>query len=299
MAAKRLYLTPTSDALTGPADRARILKVATTWADEFGWEVVASPLLERYIGPGAWLPADERAEDIRRAIEHEIVWACRGGYGAIHLAQALLEAPRDGRPALISYSDPTVLHAIWRRRGWGPALYGSLPEHVDESRRATSLRAIVRGQPYRLSSEHELYARVLRPGRVSAPLFAACLVVLANLCGTPAMPDLRGCLLALEDVDEGAYAIDFALHQLHQAGALDGIAGLLFGSLHYSSNSDYAGPTIDAILESWAERLAIPTVARLPFGHMDDPLVLPSGAEVALEAQAGGGWRLEWNTRPL
>jgi muramoyltetrapeptide carboxypeptidase len=105
---------------------------------------------------------------------------------------------------------------------------------------------------------------------------------------------LRGNILAIEDIDERPYAIDFALHQMHLAGKLEGIAGLLCGSFHHQVAADYGGPTVDEILAGWAARLGVPAICRLPFGHLDDPLVLPSGLPVEVEAHADGRWQLHW-----
>ena len=85
--------------------------------------------------------------------------------------------------------------------------------------------AFLKGEAYDCSSETEAAARVLRPGTATAPLFAACLVVLANLCGTAAFPDLTGNILAIEDVDERPYAIDFALHQISWPASWTGSLG--------------------------------------------------------------------------
>lgn len=293
----RMYVTCPSYALCGPAERARTLKTAQVWADAFGWEVVASPLLERYLQPGSWLPIAARAEDLVHALEHEIVWACRGGYSAVHLVPALLDAPPANAPLLIGYSDITVLHACWDVRGWMQRAYGSFAEQIDESRRAASMAAFLRGEPLVLSHTTEAAGIVLQPGAVRAPLFAACLVVLANLCGTPAMPALRGRILAIEDVHERPYAIDFALHQLALSGELDGIAGLLCGSFQNQVEAEYGGPTVREILRDWAERLGVPCIAQLPFGHLDDPLVVPVGMPVEIEAAADGRWSVRWDAR--
>jgi muramoyltetrapeptide carboxypeptidase len=296
----RLYLAAPSYAMKNPAEKAKTLKTAQTWADALGWDVVPSPLLGRYFEPGVWLPAEARAEDIERALQHEIVWAFRGGYGAVHLVPALLQARAVGQPLLIGYSDITVLHACWRVRGWGPAIYGTLSDDMTDARQAESLMACLKGKAYDCSSETEAAARVLRPGTAAAPLFAACLVVLANLCGTAAFPALAGNILAIEDVDERPYAIDFALHQMWLAGKLAGIAGLLCGSFHHQVAADYGGPTVDEILAAWAERLGVPAICRLPFGHMDDPMVLPAGLPIELEAHRDGRWHLHWpGGRPL
>jgi muramoyltetrapeptide carboxypeptidase len=289
-----MYVTCPSYAINSPSDRAGLLSRARLWADELGWEVVASPLLERYLQSGAWLPAEERAADMARALEHEVVWACRGGYAAIDLAQPLLQASAPGRPLLIGYSDTTVLHACWAIRDLGPAIYGGLGDQILQSRRGESLRTWLTGGAIEVTQRTEPAARVARPGEVQAPVFAACLVVLANLCGTPAMPRLAGTILAIEDVNERPYAVDFALSQLALSGALDGVVGLLCGSFHHENPADYGGPSIDEVLSSWAARLGVPMVVRLPFGHIDDQLVVPQGARTTLEARADGHWRVRF-----
>jgi hypothetical protein len=64
---------------------------------------------------------------------------------------------------------------------------------------------------------------------VEAPVVPANLMVMLAQIGTPWMPDLAGCLLILEDVDEAAYQIDRGLTQLRQVGILPKLAGLVFG----------------------------------------------------------------------
>ncbi len=289
-----LYITAPSYAMRNPVERAKILKKAQTWADALGWQVVPSPLLSRYYQTGVWLPVEDRAADLAQALDHDIVWAFRGGYSAIHLVPHLLKMQPTRRPLLIGYSDITNLHACWTVNGWGPTLYGTLAEAISDSRQGQSLQAFLRGESYTVSSLTEGAARVLHAGTVRAPIFAACLVVLASLCGTPAFPSLRGKILAIEDVDERPYAVDGALTQMYLAGGLEGVVGLLTGSFHHQVDEDYGGPTVDEILAKWTDILNVPTITRLPFGHMDDPLVLLTGVEMEMKAEAGGGWKLTW-----
>lgn len=289
-----LYITCPSYEMQNPLERGKALKKAQTWATEMGWTVTASPLLTQYQQSGVWLPVEDRAADLETALAYDVIWAFRGGYSAVQLVPHLLAMETENRPLLIGYSDTTVLHACWQVQGWGPTLYGTLSEQIEESRQGQSLHAFLRGRPFTISNKQEPAARVLRTGAVQAPIFAACLVVLAGLCGTPAFPDLRGRILAVEDVDERPYALDFALTQMYLAGHLAEIVGLVAGSFHHHPPFDYGGPTADEILAKWAAILDVPAVVRLPFGHMDDPLVLLSGVEAALEATATGGWSLHW-----
>lgn len=292
----RMYIVCPSYAVQNPAERAKALKKARTWADALGWAVTTSPLLERYQQSGVWLPVEDRAEDLARAVEYDIVWAFRGSYSAIQLIPDLLKMKAE-RPLLLGYSDITVLHACWRVNNWGPTLYGTLSEQIEDSRQGESLRAFLRGDAFTVAHEREGAARVIRPGSVRAPIFAACLVVLASLCGTPAFPDLRGQILAIEDIDERPYAIDGALTQMYLAGNLEGIVGLISGSFNHNAPFEYGGPTADEILAKWGAILGVPTLVRVPFGHMDDPLVLLSGVDVELDAHANGHWRLHWPQR--
>ncbi len=292
---QRLYITCPSYALRNPRERAQIIRTARVWADAMEWEVIESPLLERYFQPGCWLPMEARAEDMVRAMQHDIIWACRGGYAAVHLIPSLLNAHVDHPPLLVGYSDITVLHACWSVRGWAPSLYGTFGDYLQESRQGNSLMAYFKGQPFVSSHMSEPAVRVLRPGSVAAPLFAACLVVLANLVGTPAFPSLRGHILAIEDIDEKPYAIDFALNQLYLAGQLEGVAGLLGGSFHHQPPADYGGPSVDEIIGAWGTRLGVPTITRLPFGHLEDHIVVPNGIVAELDAHADGRWSLRWS----
>lgn len=126
----------------------------------------------------------------------------------------------------------------------------------------------------------------LRCGWAHAPTFAACLRVLASLIGTAAMPDLAGTILCLEDTDERPYQMDRDLQQLHQAGALRGVLGLVFGVFPARVAPGYAGPSSQDIAATWAERLGLPTIAGLPFGHDPDPLTLPCGRIATLTVES-------------
>ena len=288
---RTLYVTCPAYALHGPLDRQKVQESATWFAKEFGLEVVTSPLLDRHMGQGAWLPQAERQADLERAIDHTAIWACRGGFGSIHLVEGLLKLQPATVPFLIGYSDITVLHTAWHMRGWQLGCYGTIP-HRTQGRSGATLFALAHGQGWKRSQAGDPGVRVLRAGRAEGPLFPACLSVLASLSGTAVQPDLRGRILAIEDVDVHPFLVDTYLNQLHLAGVLEGVAGLTGGSFTSNERVDYVGPSSDDILEAWGERLRIPTIARLPYGHLEDPLVLPYGRTATLTARRSGVWSL-------
>jgi len=251
-------------------------------------EVVPSPLMDRHIGPGAWLPLAERREDLRQALHHEVVWASAGGYGSVHLIEDMLLAPAPRQPWLIGYSDITVMHACWRQRAWGEGVYSALPDV--KGRAGETMLALLRGEGYRRDGQMDCGVRVLREGSCSGSCFTACISVLSGLCGTPAQVDLHGAILAIEDVDERPFQLDYALMQLHLSGALAGVVGLVGGSFTHKDRSDYEGPTIDEVLAQWAHRLGVPGISRLPFGHIDDGLAMPNGRMATLACLPDGAW---------
>jgi muramoyltetrapeptide carboxypeptidase len=286
------YIACPAYSMRGPLDKRKMLDSAAWLGAELGLEIVPSPLLDRHLGHGAWLPMSERVADLRRALHHPLIWACRGGYGSIELVPALLAAQARRAPALIGYSDITVLHAGFAKRGWGTRFYGTVPARASSGRNSTSLLAGMRGEAITLTSAIEAGARVARAGRAQGRLFPACLSVLAGLCGTPLQPDLRGTVLAIEDINVQPFQIDSNLHQLHLAGALSGVTALLGGSFTGELRADYLGPTPDELLAAWGRRLRVPVLTRLPFGHIDDSLVLPAGRTVRVRASGDGDWTL-------
>ena len=292
-----VYVCCPAYGLDGPLRKARILDAIAPVATELGLTVVASPLMDRHIGPGAWLPVAERRIDLRSALQHDVVWASAGGYGSVHLVEDLLHLEAARRPWLIGYSDITVMHACWRRRAWGEGIYCALPGELG-GRTGQSMLSLMRGQGYQRSGAIDAGVRVLRAGAAQGICQPACLSVLAGLCGTPAQPHLRGCVLAIEDVDERPFELDFAQMQLALSGALEGLVGLIGGNFTHKDRSDYEGPSSEEIIASWAHRLQVPSISRLPFGHIDDGLAMPSGRSVELVGGADGSWRFDVASGP-
>lgn len=289
-----LYITCPAYAMRGPIDRKKQVEEATWLARELGWQVEVSPLLDRHLGAGAWLPRADRAKDVERALTFDVVWGCRGGFGSIELVDTVLRARRKRGPRLMGYSDITALHGAFARRGWHDRVYGTIASAgLRDGRGAASLLAAWRGEPLRRSHVQDAAARVLRPGRASGRLFPGCLSVLTSLVGTPAMPDLAGCVLAIEDIKLQPFLMATHLNQLHLAGALRGVRALLGGSFTHSEDHEYLGPSPDDVLAEWGARLRVPTISRLPFGHHHDAVALPCNREARVAAGGDGTWTLD------
>ena len=226
----------------------------------------------------------------------------RGGYGLTRLIGLLDPARLAAAPKLlVGFSDVTALLA------WALASVGLVSVHgpvvaqlatlADEDRER--LAFILRGEdPGALVAES---GAVLHGGCVEGPLISANLEVLRSLVGTKFMPDLAGCVLALEEVGERPYRIDRTLTQLLTSGALRGVRGIAVGQLFgceepATGNPD--SPGAEAVVLERLGTLGVPVVTGFPFGHAPGRnAALPFGAMVRLDAEHGALYMLEPVTR--
>jgi muramoyltetrapeptide carboxypeptidase len=114
--------------------------------------------------------------------------------------------------------------------------------------------------------------------------------VLVAALGTPWALDATDAVLFLEEVHEWPYRLDRLLLQLRQAGALDRVAGVVFGTLASCPSAGGIG-AFDVVREAFSDA-PFPVGFGLPAGH--DPaetdvenLTLPLGTMVALDVDGG------------
>jgi muramoyltetrapeptide carboxypeptidase len=116
-------------------------------------------------------------------------------------------------------------------------------------------------------------------------LVGGSLSVIVSMLGTPWALETRGRLLFLEDVNEKPYRIDRMLTQLRQAGALDGIAGVVFGEMAGCTAGENERVTVrDVIGEAFAGA-PYPVAFGLPSGHGAGTLTLPFGVRARLAGE--------------
>ena len=232
----------------------------------------------------------ERLGDLQAAFDDrtiDAIWALRGGYGTIRIVDQLdLSRQLDSPAAYIGFSDNTILHAQHAALGvvsfHGPHPGADFPPQTEAAFR----RVLFQSSP----------AGVLRPGpndpspvslvggRAEGALVGGNLATLASLCGTSLALSAAGKLLFLEDVSEPAYRIDRMLMQLERSGLVIGVVGLAFGRFTSVPRGDYS---VTEVLREFAERMGVPAVADLPFGHVPHNWTLPLGVRALLDADAG------------
>jgi len=266
--------------------------------ESWGFRVVLGAAARRRRGYLAGTDA-ERLHDLQTMLddpEVRAIFCARGGYGSQRVVpsldfSALVRAPK----AVVGYSDATAL--LTAIGGAGVVAFHG-PMVASDLARGITDRSTIRLQRMLSDPEYvwELEAPVgIRPGRGEGHLVGGCLSVLASTLGTPYAVEPAGCVLFLEDVHEWPYRLDRLLTQLRQTGKLDGLAGLVFGTMAGCRVLDGIG-ALDVVRDLF-EDAPYPVGFGVPAGH--DPaaanaenLVLPLGVRVVLEVPDEGPGRL-------
>ena len=290
---------------SSPVDDSFNLQLAQEVMEALGFKVKAGAHYADKRGHLAGSDAG-RADDINAAFADKDVKAVicvRGGSGAARLLPLLdYNVIRANPKVLLGYSDITALHcAIHAQTGLvtfhGPNGSGSWNSfNADQFRRVFFNRELMH---YRNLADRgdELVQRrnrtvTITGGTARGGLVGGNLAVLTALAGSPYLPDFSGKILFLEDVSEAPYRVDRMLSTLKLMGALDGIAGFIFGECTDCDPGDgYGSLGLDQILDDYIRPLGIPAYRGAMIGHIREQFIVPVGGRVEMDA-GNGSFRL-------
>ncbi|MES0263620.1 muramoyltetrapeptide carboxypeptidase [Citrobacter sedlakii] len=250
----------------------------------------------------------ERLEDITELVNltmpGTIVMPVRGGYGAsrllAHIDWQALAARQQQDPLLIcGHSDFTAIQCGLLALGKvitfsGPMLAGNFgaPE-LDRFTEDHFWRAL-RNAVYSVAWRSEGPAC-----HTEGTLWGGNLAMLISLIGTPWMPKIENGILVLEDINEHPFRVERMLLQLFDAGILNRQNAIVLGSFSGSAPNEYdAGYDLNAVYAFLRERLAIPLITGLDFGHEQRTVTLPLGAHAVLRND-GNGAQLTLSGHPV
>jgi len=225
-----------------------------------------------------------------------IAMTTRGGYGLTRLLggirwKALAKAVDQGT-RWVGYSDFTALQlgllAHTGASSWaGPASLDDFSRSeenggVDEVTRDCFVEA--------MNGELEAVGFRTEPGfdglGVQGTLWGGNLSMVASLLGTPHLPQLKGGVLFLEDVNEHPYRVERTLLQLLQAGVLGQQKAVVLGAVSAWKPSPLdRGYNLKAMVAHLRSMTKVPVLTGLPFGHVHPKVMLPVGRKVQLLVQ--------------
>ncbi len=129
----------------------------------------------------------------------------------------------------------------------------------------------------------------LRGGKARGQLVGGNLSVLASLAGSAYMPEFRGSLLFLEDINEYIYRVDRLLSTLRLCGALGQVAGVVLGKFTKCEPGDgrFGTLTLEEVFDDYFLPLNVPVYRGAMIGHIKRKFTVPVGLEVEMDADAG------------
>ena len=126
-------------------------------------------------------------------------------------------------------------------------------------------------------------------GTASGRLIGGNQTVLSHILGSNYLPDFKGAILFVEDVNEEIYKVDRMLTQLKLAGILNQIAGFVFGKCTDCgpSKGGFGSLTLENLFEDHIKPLKIPAFSGAMIGHIKDKFTVPLGIEATIDASEG------------
>lgn len=262
------------------------------FAAQCGWNVrLDEACFARYNQFGG--TDEQRAAHLQSLIDNpevKAIFCSRGGYGSLRILdklkfESLLQHPK----WLVGFSDITVLHAKLQSLGIA-SLHAPMPFNFgpDDNQRFTELKLCLEGQHSSLTiAPHPLNIN----GQASGELVGGNLSILYALKGSDTLPDMKGKILFVEDVDEYLYHIDRMMLSLKRAGLFSDLAGMVVGAFtDMKDNAIPFGLTAEEIIREHVAEFGFPLCFGFPAGHISLQRPLLLGARIALEVSEKGSF---------
>lgn len=216
--------------------------------------------------------------------EVDAILAIRGGYGTMRiLADLDFELIRTHPKPLIGFSDISGLANVIQQKTGLTTFHGpnlTTLGQCDKESLHSFCHTLSRMVPFEIK---QATIEILRNGTAHGRLAGGNLTTISHLLGTPFELDFTDRILVLEDVAEPPYAVDRLLYQLHLAGKLDNLRGLILGQFSRCG----------AIEDIWQMVLDLipnkqyPIWGNFPVGHDEQNLLWPIGGLASMDSGSG------------
>ncbi len=236
----------------------------------------------------------------------KVLLACRGGYGAIRLLphinfEQLGARMKDAQTLLMGYSDVSAIQLALLAKSNMPSF--AAPMLYSEFGRQTldiySMQSFIEATTQTNNTLH-IMSMQSRSANISGTFWGGNLTVLASLVGTDYMPNIKGGILFIEDVNEQPYQIERHLQSLHLAGVLKNQQAIVLGNFNMGRIQDAydSNYTLSSVANTISQVAKIPVFTDFPFGHITSKTTMPLGAHANLRPLSGGGYSIEFSEYP-
>ena len=228
---------------------------------------------------------EERRDDFLSLIADNNIKAilCSyGGYGCLHIIDAVAQAIKENPKWIIGMSDCSVLHAACLAKGI-MSLHAPQCRHLSENHNDEStqyMRKVLFGESVEYTIDPHSYNI---EGTVHGRIVGGNLSVLHALLRTPYDIFKPGTILFIEDINEPLYRIERMLFSLKLSGVLKNLAAIVIGQFTgCKENQDFGGTVYD-IIHAFIKDFNIPICYDFPVGHCKRNFPIIEGADAMLE----------------
>lgn len=221
----------------------------------------------------------------------------RGGYGGIRLLPDIDYSLIKNNPkALIGFSDVTaLLQTIYQQTGLigfhGPMGISTFSDYTKYNFQKILMYPeddfTIKISEINAAEDDLIYrSKTIIPGIAEGEIIGGNLSVLCSMIGTTYDFDTTGKILILEEVAEEPYRIDKMLTQLLLSGKLQKAAGIALGIFRKCEAEEPRNSFhVLEIVHERLNRLNVPVVYGLSFGHIRQNATLPIGLKVKLDTE--------------
>lgn len=230
----------------------------------------------------------------------DAIWCVRGGYGTQrYLKDVDYELIANNPKPIIGFSDITALLNAISNECQLVSYHGIMGVSAFSDFDIKIFRQVVMEQNYPVvlsplpehgaSENMNYHPYVITKGKALGQIAGGNLALLCAAIGTDFDVDYSGKILILEDVGEAPYRVDRMLNQLLCAGKLENVAGIALGIFdgclpeNHGSDSENS-LSLKEVFTDALQKLGVPVVYGLPFGHISENATLPIGAKAMLDA---------------
>ncbi|MBO7280320.1 MAG: LD-carboxypeptidase [Bacteroidaceae bacterium] len=228
---------------------------------------------------------EERRDDFLSLIADDNIKAilCSyGGYGCLHIIDAVAEAIKENPKWIIGMSDCSVLHAACLAKGV-MSLHAPQCRHLSENcndEAAQYMRRILFGESVEYIIDSHPYNI---EGAARGRIVGGNLSVLHALLRTPYDIFKPGTILFIEDINEPLYRIERMLFSLKLSGVLENLAAIVIGQFTGSKENRDFGGTVYDIIHAFTKDFNIPICYDFPVGHCKRNFPIIEGADAELK----------------
>lgn len=283
-----------------PADQEAVAR-AVDYFVRRGWQVKGQSAALRQHERFAGTDAERLAEinDLTRFAnaqkKTDLVMALRGGYGLSRIVDQIdFTALAKADLAFMGHSDFTLFSLAYYAATGKPSYIGPMACFDFGSEQ---ISPFMEQHFWRLLQEKKdvIEVDVPQPYGFSAEgvLWGGNLTMVNQAVGTPYLPQIKGGILFLEDINEHPYRVERNLYQLRDAGILESQSAIIFGQFNgYKLYENDKGYSFKGMIEHLRDRCRVPILTDLPFGHVHHKVTLPVGQNAILTVERDAGYRL-------